>query len=138
LTKRNEDAILLGMQRLLMQSVIIFLFVGVGFSQKMNAARPLTAIWSQTAMSSDPIVGNYDNVRYGTTFKFEPDGTIVGADGVGDGTWHAMDPGHHTYMVKIRPSTLNSPDRYESWTLTLEKGDLTQDKGHTTVFSRAK
>ena len=111
----------------------IALLVGVCFPHRASA----TEI-QQAAVSNDPIVGTYDNTRYGTTFNFLPDGTIIGADGLGDGTWHATDSAHHTYMVKIRPSMLNSPDRYESWTLVLEKGGLTQNKGQTIVFSRMK
>jgi hypothetical protein len=93
---------------------------------------------SQAAMTADPIVGTYDCTRYGTTFEFHPDGTLIGADGLGDGTWQATDSAHHIYIVKIRPSKMDSPDRYESWTLALDNAGLTQNAGQSIVCSRMK
>ena len=92
-------------------------------------AQPVVAAnVSQAAVANDPIVGSYDCVRYGTTFSFQPDGTVTGADGLGDGTWQAANPAQHIYIVKIRPSKMDSPERYESWTVTLESAGLTQDR----------
>jgi hypothetical protein len=140
LTCRGQDAILLEMKKTLVHFLAVALLVGAGFLQPINATEihPTSLCLLQAAMSSDPIVGTYDSTRYGTTFNFQEDGTILGADGLGDGTWHTVDSAHHTYMVKIRPSILNSPDRYESWTLVLEKGGLTQNGGQTIVFGRMK
>jgi hypothetical protein len=123
-----------------MYLLVSALLIGVCSVQIANAAALLlpSPNLSQAPASNDPIVGTYDSTRYGTTFDFQPDGTIVGADGLGDGSWQATDPAHHVYTVKIRPSKMGSPERSESWTLVLEKAGLTQNNGQSIIFGRLK
>jgi hypothetical protein len=118
--------------------LLVAMSVGIGVQRGDAARLPLPAPASQAAPANDPIVGTYENVRYGTTFNFQADGTITGADGVGDGSWQVSNAAKHIYIVKIRPAKMGSPDRYEPWTLMLEDVGLTQDKGQTVVFRHVK
>lgn len=136
MTQREQNATLLGMKKASIYLLLIALSAGAGVQRGTAARLPPLAPGLQAAPANDPIVGSYDNVRYGTRFSFQADGTIAGADGVGDGTWQASNPAKHIYTVKIRPAKMGSPDRFETWTLVLEKVGLTEDKGQTIVFSR--
>ena len=126
------------MKTFLRFSLLAGLFLCACFLRQANAAKrqPLSPAFLQAAPAADPIVGTYDSVRYGTTFKFLPDGTILGTDGLGDGTWQATDSAHHKYTVKIRPSKMDSPERSETWNVVLEKEGLI-DGNQSTIFSRA-